>query len=33
VHRDAQLAVIGVGLVGMQVRDLRYGQKRQQNQA
>jgi hypothetical protein len=33
VHRDAQLAVIGVGLVGMQVRDLRYGQKRQQDQA
>jgi hypothetical protein len=33
VHRDGQLAVIGVGLVGVQVRNLRYGQKRQQDQA
>lgn len=30
---DAQLAVIGVGLVGMRVRNLRHGQKRQQDQA
>ncbi len=33
VHDDAQLAVIGVGLVGMQVRDLGHGQHRQQSQA
>jgi hypothetical protein len=33
VHRNAQLAVIGVGLVGVQVRNLRYGQQRQQDQA
>jgi len=33
VHDDAQLAVIGVGLVGMDVRNLGYGQHRQQSQA
>ena len=33
VHDDAQLAVIGVGLVGMGVRNLGYGQHGQQNQA
>ncbi len=33
VHDDAQLAVIGVGLVGVEVRDLGYGQHRQQEQA
>jgi len=33
VHHDAQLAVIGVGLVGVQVRNLGYGQHCQQNQA
>lgn len=31
VHDDAQLAVIRVGLVGVQVRNLGYGQKRQQD--
>ncbi|MDR3754096.1 MAG: hypothetical protein P4K93_09990 [Terracidiphilus sp.] len=31
VHDDAQLAVIGVGLVGVQVRNLGDGQKRQQD--
>jgi hypothetical protein len=33
VHHDAQLAVIGIGLVGMQVRNLGYGQDRQQGKA
>ena len=33
VHRDAQLAVIGVGLVGMQMRNLGHRQHCQQNQA
>jgi Tfp pilus assembly protein PilV len=33
VHRNAQLAVIGVALVGVQVRNLRYGQQSQQDQA
>ena len=33
VHGDAQLAMIGVGIAGVQVRDLGYGQKRQQEQA
>jgi hypothetical protein len=30
---DAQLAVIGVGLVGMKVSGLSYGQQRQQDKA
>jgi len=33
MHHDAQLAMIGVGLVGMDVRNLGHGQHRQQNQA
>lgn len=33
VHYVTQLAVISVGLVGVHVRNLRYGQKRQQDQA
>jgi len=33
MHDNAQLAVIRVGLVGMHVRNLGYGQHRQQNQA
>ena len=32
VHDNAQLAVVGVGLAWMQVRDLGHGQHRQQNQ-
>ena len=33
VHDDAQLAVIGICLVGMQVRNLGHGQNRQQDEA
>jgi hypothetical protein len=33
VHDDAQLAVIGIGLVGVQVRNLSHRQHRQQYQA
>ncbi len=33
VHHDAQLAVIGISRVGVQVRNLRYGQESQQDQA
>jgi len=33
MHDAAQLAVIGIGLVGMQVRNLGYGQNRQQDKA
>ena len=33
VHYHAQLAVIGIGLVGVQVRNLGYGQHDQQDQA
>jgi len=33
VHHDAQLAVVGVGLVGMKVRDLSHGEQRQQDKA
>jgi hypothetical protein len=33
LHDAAQLAVIGIGLVGMQVRNLGYGQNRQQDKA
>lgn len=33
MHDDAQLAVIGVALIGVQVRNLGYGQKRQQDKA
>ena len=32
VHHDAKLAVIRVGIVRMKVRDLCYGQRRQQDQ-
>lgn len=33
VHDNAQLAVVGIGLVGMQVRNLGHRQHRQQHQA
>jgi hypothetical protein len=33
VHDAAQLAVIRIGLVGMKVRNLGYGQNRQQHEA
>ena len=33
VHDNAQLAVIGIGLVGVQVSDLGNGQERQQDKA
>jgi len=33
VHDDAQLAVIGVGGAGVQMRDLGYGQEHQQDEA
>jgi hypothetical protein len=33
VHHNAQLAVIGVGLVGVKVRDLAHDEKRQQDKA
>jgi hypothetical protein len=33
MHDAAQLAVIGIGLVGVQVRNLGYGQNRQQDKA
>jgi hypothetical protein len=33
VHHDAQLAVIGIGLVAVYVRNLRNGQERHQDQA
>jgi hypothetical protein len=33
VHNDAQLAVVRIGLVGVQVRNLGYGQNCQQDEA
>ncbi len=33
MHHNAQLAVIGVGLVGVRVRDLAHDEKRQQGKA
>lgn len=33
VHHNAQLAVVGIGLVGMQMRHLGNGQKREQDEA
>jgi hypothetical protein len=32
VHRDTELAMIGIGLIGMKVRDLGNDQHRQQDQ-